>query len=66
MDQAFLVFRVIEKQVVPNPFYIYPPYSPRLTYPYALLLSGLIRMAKALMELIKAVRVLGKNKVSTS
>jgi hypothetical protein len=60
MDQAFFVFRVIEKQVAPNPFYVYPPYSPRLTYPYALLLSGLKRMAKALMELVKPIRVLAE------
>jgi hypothetical protein len=60
MDQAFFVFRGIEKQVATNPFYVYPPYSLRLTYLYALLLSGLKRMAKALMELVKPIRVLAE------
>jgi hypothetical protein len=60
MDQAFFVFRVIEKQVAPNPFYVYTSYSRRLTYLYALLSSVLKRMAKALMELVKPIRVLAE------
>ena len=47
MDKAFVVFRVIEKQVRSNA-------------------TAFKRIANALMELVKTVRVLVKNKVSTS
>ena len=66
MDKALFVFRVNEKQAGHNPFQSKNPMAAVAWFPIRSIAIGFGGMANALVELVKTVQVLERNKAFTA